>query len=200
VSKRERDHLSLLPKPPLLITESAEEFEAIHEHLERVIQPGDIIEDIYVSDIAYLACQIVRFRRCKSAIINAGYKTAMLKIFPEFLRDPGESCDQVRGQAEDLAWKWFRDPKMKASAAWILKEHQLDQSVIEATAIQNSLPDLERLDKMEASCELRLRKALNAIADWREGLAQRLRDAADGIINGNAVLKLEDSSRKPAAD
>src|SRR5262249_24488942 len=82
------NQVSLLPKPPLLITESAEEFDAIHEHLIRVIQPVDIIDQMYVSDMAHLAWERVRWRRCKAGIINAGYRTAMEKIFPELLRDP----------------------------------------------------------------------------------------------------------------
>jgi hypothetical protein len=45
---RRRNELALLPKLPLLITESAEEFDALRDAFEREIKPRGIIEQMYV--------------------------------------------------------------------------------------------------------------------------------------------------------
>jgi hypothetical protein len=48
---RRRNELALLPKSPLLITESADEFDALRDAFEREIKPRGIIEQMYVHDI-----------------------------------------------------------------------------------------------------------------------------------------------------
>jgi len=47
-----RNELALLPKLPLLITESADEFDALRDAFEREIKPRGIIEQMYVHDIS----------------------------------------------------------------------------------------------------------------------------------------------------
>jgi hypothetical protein len=49
---RRRNELALLPKLPLLITESADEFDALRDAFEREIKPRGIIEQMYVHDIS----------------------------------------------------------------------------------------------------------------------------------------------------
>ena len=66
MARRNSDERMLLPKPPLLITESASEFEALREALEREIKPRGIIEQTYVADIGCIAWEIQRLRRCKT--------------------------------------------------------------------------------------------------------------------------------------
>jgi hypothetical protein len=48
---RRRNGSTLLPKLPLLITESADEFDALRDAFEREIKPRGIIEQMYVVDI-----------------------------------------------------------------------------------------------------------------------------------------------------
>ena len=45
---RRRNELALLPKLPLLITESADEFDALREAFEQEIKPRGIIEQMYM--------------------------------------------------------------------------------------------------------------------------------------------------------
>ena len=52
---RRTNELTLLPKLPLLTTESADEFDALCDAFEQEIKPRGIIEQMYVHDI----CSIV---------------------------------------------------------------------------------------------------------------------------------------------
>jgi hypothetical protein len=45
---RRRGELALLPKLPLLITESADEFNALRDAFDQEIKPRGIIEQMYV--------------------------------------------------------------------------------------------------------------------------------------------------------
>ena len=69
--------LTLLPKVPLLITESADEFDALRDAFEREIKPRGIVEQMYVPDISSIVWEILRLRRCKVVIINAAFRSAL---------------------------------------------------------------------------------------------------------------------------
>ena len=62
---RRRNELALLPKSPLLITESAHEFDALRDAFEQEIKPRGIIEQMYVLDISAIVWEILRLRGAK---------------------------------------------------------------------------------------------------------------------------------------
>jgi hypothetical protein len=97
------NELALLPKPPLLITESADEFDAVYEALERDIKPRGIVEQMYVADIAYIVWETVRLRRCKAAIINTAFHDALKGILEQVLDPLQRFHDDESDVAEDEA-------------------------------------------------------------------------------------------------
>src|SRR5262249_37226995 len=118
---------ALLPKLPLLMTESADEFDALCDKFEREIQPRGIIEQMYVADICSMVSEIF-LRQCKTTIINA----AFLSSLKDILRRATDSWDE----AETLAVQWFNDKEAKTQVSEILSEFHLDESGIEAEAIR----------------------------------------------------------------
>src|SRR6516164_7479139 len=106
---RRRNELTLLPKLPLLITESADEFDALRDAFEREIKPRGIIEQMYVHDICAIVWEILRLRRCKVIIINSAFRSALQNLLKQLLRRPGQLEFQVEGEAQALAQSWFTD-------------------------------------------------------------------------------------------
>ena len=196
-----RNELALLPKLPLLITEAADEFDALRDAFEQEIKPRGIIEHMYVHDISAIVWEILRLRRCKVVIINSALRSALQSLLRQLLRQPGQYEYQVEGEAEALAHSWFTDQEAKKQVSEILSRFDLDESAIEAEAITRSSSDLEVLDRMLTSLESRRNKALGCVAEYRANLAQQLRDSADRIIDAKGVLRLEDaaSERSTAA-
>jgi hypothetical protein len=192
-----RNELALIPKLPLLITESADEFDALRCALEREIKPQGIIERIYVNDIISIVWEILRLRRCKVNMINAAFRSALQNLLAPLLREPGQFEDYVGNEAQELAQEWFTDKEAKKKISEILSRYELDESAIEAEAIRRSSSDLELLDRMLTSLESRRNKALCCIAEYRASLAQQLRESTDHIIDGK-VLRLE-NKRPPVA-
>jgi hypothetical protein len=193
---RRRNELTLLPKLPLLITESADEFDALRDAFKQEIKPRGIIEQMYVHDISSIVWEILRLRRCKVVIINSAFRSALQSLLKQLLRQPGQSEYQVEREAEALAQAWFTDQEAKKQVSEILSEFDLDESAIEAEAIRSSSSDLELLDRMLTSLESRRDKALRCVAEYRASLAHRLRESADRIIDGKGVLQLEDDTSK----
>jgi len=196
-----RNELTLLPKLPLLITEAADEFDALRDAFEQEIKPRGIIEHMYVHDISSIVWEILRLRRCKVVIINSGFRSALQNLLKQVLRQPGQYEHHVEGEAQILAQSWFTDQEAKKQVSEILSGFDLDESAIEAEAIRRSSSDLEVLDRMLTSLESRRNKALGCVAEYRASLAQQLRYSADRIIDAKGVLRLEDaaSERSTAA-
>jgi hypothetical protein len=196
-----RNELALLPKLPLLITESADEFDALRDAFEEEIKPRGIIEQMYVHDISSLVWEILRLRRCKVVIINSAFRWALRNLLEQFLRQANEDAFAVDDEAEGLAQAWFTDQEAKKQVSEILSRFDLDESAIEAEAIRKSSADLELLDRMLTSLESRRNKALGCVAEYRARLAHQLRESADRIIDGKGVLRLEEaaSERSTAA-
>jgi hypothetical protein len=192
---RRRNELALLPKLPLLITESADEFDALRDAFEQEIKPRGIIVHMYVHDMSSIVWEILRLRRCKVNIINAAFRSALQHLLAQFLREPGPFENYLRDESEELAQKWFTNKEVKKRVSDILNRFQLDESAIEAEAIRQSSADLELIDRMLTSLESRRNKALGCVAEYRASLAQQLRESADRIIDGN-VRQLEHPSSK----
>src|SRR6059036_1556730 len=110
---RRRDELALLPKLPLLITESAGEFDALRDAFEQEIKPRGIIEQMYVHDISSIVWEILRLRRCKVVIINSVFRSALQNLLKQVLRQPGQYEYDVEDEAEALAQAWFTDQEAK---------------------------------------------------------------------------------------
>src|SRR6266436_9097298 len=190
-----RNELALLPQLPLLITESADEFDALREAFEQEIKPRGIIEQMYVHDISAIVWEILRLRRCKVVIINSAFRSALQDLLKQVLRQPGQYEYQVEGEAQILAQSWFTDQEAKKQVSEILSRFDLDESAIEAEAVRRSSSDLELLDRMLTSLESRRDKALGCVAEYRASLAQQLRESADRILDGK-VLRLEPEPNK----
>jgi hypothetical protein len=193
---RRRNELAVLPKLPLLITESAEEFDALRDAFEREIKPQGIIEQMYVHDTSSIVWEILRLRRCKVVIINSAFRRALEDLLKQLLREPGQYEYQVEDEAQTLAYAWFTDKEVKKQVSEILSRFDLDESAIEAEAIRKSSAELELLDRMVSSLESRRNKALGCVAEYRASVAHQLRESADRIIDGKGALPLEHASSK----
>src|SRR6266576_5190631 len=191
---RRRNELAVLPKLPLLITESAEEFDALRDAFEREIKPRGIIERMYVHDICAIVWEILRLRRCKVMIINSAFRSALEHLLVELLKRPGQDGHYVKDKAQALAHAWFTDQEAKKQVSETLSRFDLDEFAIEAEAIRKSSADLELLDRMLTSLESRRNKALGCVAEYRASLAHQLRESADRIIDGKGVLRLDDAA------
>src|SRR5262245_46915225 len=108
-----RNDLALLPKLPLLISESADEFDALRDAFEREIKPRGIIEQMYVHDISSIVWEILRLRRCKVVIINSAFRSALEGLLVQLLRGPGSYKHEVEYKAQALAQGWFTDKDAK---------------------------------------------------------------------------------------
>src|SRR5262249_4021468 len=144
------NELTLLPKLPLLITESADEFDALRDAFEGEIKPRGIVEQMYVHDICSIVWEILRLRRCKVAIINSAFRSSLPNLLKQAVRQSGQYEYDVEDEAKALAQAWFTDQEAKKQVSEILARFDLEESAIEAEAIRRSSSELDLLDRARA--------------------------------------------------
>src|SRR6516162_843314 len=196
---RRRNELALLPKLPLLITESADEFDALRDAFEQEIKPRGIIEQMYVHDFCSIVWEILRLRRGRAAIVNAAFRDALVHVLTECLTKPGKLQLDLDDQVQTLALAWFKNEQGKKRVAKTLNESGFDEYAIEGEAIRRSSSALELLNRMLASLEARRDKALRCIGDYRDGWGRQLRGLSDRMIEGQDVPVLVHASSEESA-
>jgi hypothetical protein len=185
--------IQLIPDPPMLVSESVEDFVSLKSALESEIRPKDVIEKILVGDLAGIVWEMLRVRRCKAVIIDIRRRSALSSLLSYRLQVMGNK------KADLLADRFFTDPAAKKEVLQILNRYQLQESAIEAEALRDCLKDLECLDKMEALLEMRRNRTLRTLRESRDTLAQRAKESSERILEGKPSRWLEDSSTKKSA-
>ncbi len=191
----DRAAAALLPQSPLLITESADDFDRLRKAVYHEIKPRGIVLRMYAEDYVHLSWEMNRLRRSKAGIVNLAFRGALRKILWQ-LSDHGSKIHNDSGK---LSYDYFSDQDAKKRVLEFLQEFQLDESAIEAEAIRMSGDDLERFERVLASLEGRRNKVLRCIADYRGDFARRLRDTTDRIIDGEVVALEYHANKKSSA-
>jgi hypothetical protein len=191
--------LAPFARPPLLITESADEFAALHAALVQEIKPNGIIEQIYLDDLASLVWEIQRLRRYRTGIVNTAFRAALESLLKRLLLTP-HILERIESEAkaEALADDWFTSQRGKNEVLAILRRFDLDESAIEAEAIRQSWSDLELVDQMQRSLRSRLDNALRSVDDYRASLARQMRQSSNRILENDASLCIEHVANEAA--
>jgi hypothetical protein len=195
MTKKDSSKLTLLTPPPELITESADEFDRLHDALQDECKARGTMDKILITGIAHLFWDIRRYNRAKTSLINSAFVRALRNLLRQVLRRSGGSAVHIEIEAEQLAHQYFSDEHAKKQILERLEYYKLDESAIEAEAMRISITELEKLDRLLASSEWRLNRALRCLAKWRGGLGRKLRAGGERIIDGE-VLALDDASKK----
>src|SRR4029453_6213902 len=113
------------------------------------------IERIYVREATCSIWEIARYRRCKAGILSLARVNAVEDVLGKPRENRGRfPSDELASQdpeIRDLSVNYFVDPEVKAKVRQRLKTFDLDESVIQAQALRNALPELEMIEKIVTS-------------------------------------------------
>jgi hypothetical protein len=180
------DGLAPLARPPLLLTESADEYAALVAALRQGIKRRGVIAQIYLEDMAAIIWEIQRLRRCKTATVNNAFRPALQSLLYKVLHTQGTIETLVdRRERVELADGWFDSQEGREEILAILKRFGLDETAIEAEAIRLTWSDLEMIERMQASLRLRLDKTLGCIAEYGEELGDQAREVSNRILTND---------------
>jgi hypothetical protein len=186
----------LLTLPPVLISESADEFARLRDALKDELKPHGAIEELTVDELADLTWEIRRYRRAKTTLINSAFHRALENLLKRVCPAPGQSAYDIKEDIEDLAYQWFSSQTAKRKVLKELAYFDLDEHAIETEAMNLMAPHLEKLDRLLASREWRLDKTLRSFAEFRGWLGRQLHASVERVIDGE-VLSLGNAAKKP---
>ncbi|HWX27100.1 MAG TPA: hypothetical protein VNZ53_06635 [Steroidobacteraceae bacterium] len=176
---------------PVLITERKKELDELQAALTQELAPRGIVEKLFVADIANLVWEMRRLRRSKTAILDMASKDAVRRILCDF-------TDADRDWAESASAVWLTHAGFREDIIEKLEAFGLNESAIEAETMRWVASDVEMLDRMMASLEMRIRNVFRAIADYRETFATQARVASNRLIEATPVIVLEKRRAKKA--
>jgi len=172
------EHLGLFGSPPLLDGEDTKTYQQLLTEISAAVTPTDILEKIWVQDVADLTIEVFRLRRLESNLIAVNaYKGLSDTLAPLV----------GRSQAETLAEDWAaRKPEVVKEVNKILAAAGLSTDSFLAQTFSHKLADVERISHMTALAETRRNATLREIDRHRQTFSQKLQ---------RTVRQLEDDHR-----
>ena len=188
------------PTLPLLQGESGTDFDRLLQAFVHEVEPRGAVEDMYVRDIARIVWEMLRLRRCETAMINAGFCGAIEAVASRLMEHLGEPYEPRRQKAAELARQWFVGDRHEVLK--LLGRFELDESALEAEAIRRSSRVLEPVEKALMALEARRDKALGCIAFYRASFARKVRETAARMVEaqGREVARLPGAGAAASAE
>jgi hypothetical protein len=166
------DIQALLGDPPLLTTEDPNLYWEMLDRFAEFVEPRNIIEWLWLKDIADLSWEINRLRRYRAMIIEneREERNAEIEYAREHADDP--AVYPSRMSAEEI--------EERENAP------RLDTEADSANLLCALLGRYEELDKLLISAELRRDRILRELDLRRERIAPLLRSASDQMIEDHS--------------
>jgi hypothetical protein len=184
--------LVLLGPAPLFEGEDTAAYDELLVRISGAVKPADIFEEIWVRDIVDLVWEALRLRRLKANLMTAtAYRglEQILKPLARFL------------EAEGLAKAWAaRDQGAIKRVDKLLASAGLTMDAVMAQTLSISLDDVERIDRMIATAEVRRNAILREVDRHRTTWGQELRRAAQQAEEaGFKLIEAQSDKTKTAA-
>ena len=168
---------------PLIAGEDAAAYDALLARATREVAPADILEQMWVRDVVDLFWDALRLRRLKAKLIAGATQAALARLLaPHLNPDPDQADDFTimpgRKRAVRLAQKWTaRDPGAVHLVEGMLASGELAMDDVMAECLSLRLDDVERVDRMAMSAEIRRNAALRELDRHRAAAAHAVRRA-----------------------
>ena len=147
--------LALFGPPPLLEGEDTAAYDELLARISGAVKPADIFEEIWVRDIVDLVWEAFRLRRLKANLMTTVAHKGLRQIL-EPLMDWADARDLTEAWAARECAAIKRVDKLLASAG-------LTMDAVMAQTLSISLDDVERIDRMIATAEVRRNAILHEV-------------------------------------
>jgi hypothetical protein len=142
-------------RPPLLNSESRDEFDAFHKGFREEIRPSGAIEQMYMDEFIDLCWESQRLRRWKATILDTARRVALEHLLQQLPGKFDRLFHDIGDDPEDVSRLYFVNEDARTAVSTILARFELDESAIEAQAWRDTLPDLDLIERQLASVEAR---------------------------------------------
>ena len=157
---------SVLGPAMLIAGESSEAYDGLLARIRAVVEPADILEEIWVRDVTDLAWEVSRLRRIKAHLMQACAHEGLAKALSHL---------RVGNNHYVIARRWFAGD---AEAAQIVNSAfaaaGLTADTVTALTVSERIDEIERIELMTMAAERRRDGMLRELERRRESLAAKL--------------------------
>ena len=182
---------TLFGKPPLLANEDGAAHEALLASLALAVRPRDAVEWILVKDVTDLNWEIQRMRKAKAGIISVTEKEALRCILESIFEIENLQGRDRMLEAELKADDWYTKPSIREELIALLSRYRLGEEAIAAQAIALRLRELEKLESMIASMEIRRNAMLRELGVYQDNFVHRRYSDIEAIEGEITEFSLE---------
>jgi hypothetical protein len=159
-------------EPAVMIgTESGAGYDDLYARLRASVKPADVVEEIWVREVAELTWEAIRLRRLKAQLMRVCAHEGLTRVLSHIT---------VGGNHVAVAERWSAGDEAAAetvNAALERAGFTLDAAM--ALTLSERLDDIERIGRMAANAAAQRDASLREIELRRAGVAARLRRAMD---------------------
>jgi hypothetical protein len=171
--------LAFLAPPPLIAGEDHAAYDDLLARISAALQPGDILEDIWVRDVVDMVWDALRLRRLKTQLLTASAHEGMHAILRRFLDWQ---------LAEQVAQMWaLREKSAVVKAEAVLASAGLTTESVIAQTLALKIDVIERVDRMMVMAEVRRNSVLREIARHRASFARTARRVVQDVEDAEEI-------------
>ncbi len=178
--------------PPLFEGEDTSAYDEFLARISATVKPADILEDIWVRDFVDLVWDSLRLRRLKANLMTSTAYKGLAEILNPLVGYSDKDF-LVKAWAKRGRGAIKKVDKLLASAGLIME-------AVMAQTLSINLDDIERIDHMIATAEIRRIAILREIDRHRVTLGHALRQAAEQIEDADyKVIEGKEAAARSAA-
>jgi len=179
---------------PLIEGEDLAVYCALLADLSEVLRPGDILEQLFVHDFAYLQWEVMRYRRLKAEVMKTRKFDAFRSLVD--LRREAERyfVEQSEEEFRQVELDWLhQDPSTPAEVGEKFAQAGLTRQAVMAATLFENIDVIARIDELIAMAEARRNNALRELDRHRATLGQATRRTI------KQIEQIEDAKQKEKA-
>ena len=178
--------VKILEQRPLITGEEPADYDDLLDRFIATVKPNDAIEWVWLKDVVDLVWDVQRLRRLRAALLVTARIAAMKGILRPLMKL--NMLDDIEVFGEDTVTKiangWARgETKAVQEVETIISEHGLSIDAVMANAFVSQIRELESIERMMATAEIRRDKILNEIEKRRDAITWRLRETVSNVID-----------------
>jgi hypothetical protein len=159
--------------PTLLRGEDAKALHKLSDRINKTVKPVDALEEMWVADIVHLQWELQRLQESKAQLIHVKFEEGLREVLNSVL---GEMDASILLNKRKCG---LDNAQEKLNA--LFRELEFNSDSIIAQTMVLYLDEIERLDRLILSAEVRRNNAIREVRFHRDALARSLRRACEEV-------------------
>jgi hypothetical protein len=173
IDRKPLEEILLYQPSPLAFGDDGHD-RVVRKAILRELSPADIVEQMWVAEIASAQSELMELQRYKGLIVKSASPAALRNLLQLY-------TDLDENSIEYLVERRLTNKAVRQQVASILDRVGLDESAIGAEAYRQSIGDMAMIDRRLTELAERRDKLLGQLEDYRAGLSTS-RGPARGLV------------------